>query len=189
MKLNSYNITIALTLAFFSEAVMAGKNNASCIYLHEQAPIYKNNNILALILDSAFIDNDCPRKHKWSIKGAKELNINGITVLYNSGDNIDLIKSIANKNIMILKQYLPKTKQDELTANFAEASLSAFTASIERLCNIKIKLTASKNKKFWLYSNKAIQRSQYCLNTAVILAGNYVNLKYVDGVLYEDIIK
>jgi hypothetical protein len=185
MKFSSIKPAIIIFLVIFSVPTVAKEDNPSCIYINEQAPIYKNKNIIALLLESAFIDNNCPRKNKWSIKGTKIIKINDITVLYNNGEDINLIKTIANKNLNTFKQHLPIMKKDKVIVNFAEASMPAYSASIERACNITIKLTASKNKKLWLISNKAIQRDQYCLNTAIIFAGHYINLKYTDGVFHE----
>jgi len=187
MKL--YHITLALLLSLLTTALYSHETNTSCLLLNEQNPIKNTRSKIFLLLNSAFIDNACPVNKRLLIHKIIKTKINGITILHNSSENITSIALINELNTNLLKKHLKNYNKGKMEANFSKASLAAFTDIINSTCKLNIKLTNSKNKKFTLVSQKQISKRQFCLNSATILAGYNVKLKYVNGVFYESVKK
>lgn len=181
---NIYIIT-AFIYSISSSSVFSSENISTCLPLTEQAPITNTENKIYLVLNNAFINNNCRLGRQLLIKNVEQTKINGLTVLHKPTENIPHIKIINKFNISSFKKHLKKNEKTTINASFSKASLSALSDVIDDMCKLKIKLTKSKKKKFTLLSQKAISKYEFCLNSASIFAGSNVKLQYLNGVFNE----
>jgi len=175
-------------LFLITTTLLADEQKPRCSYLNEHLSMSKNNIINVFLLESAFDKIDCPKWNMKSIKGAQKTVINGITVLYGSKENINIIISSALKNKKELEAHISNKENSSkkiMTANFSGLNLRALTDIIKRKCGVTINLKNTKNKKIWLVSNKPVTEFDFCLSTSVFLAAHNVNLKYNNGVFTE----
>lgn len=141
-----------------------------------------------LILESAFSNDRCASKLKWSLKHSRQTTIDNITVLHGKTEDINKVKSISDTNKTIIEKAVShtiKVSQGYIKANFAEASLQAFSATLSSTCGFNIQLSASKDKQLTFVSNKPARQYDFCLGTAVIFAAHNIELTVSDGVISE----
>jgi hypothetical protein len=141
-----------------------------------------------LILESAFSNDRCASKLKWSLKHSSQTTIDNITVLHGKTEDINKVKSIADTNKTIIEKAVSpaiKTSQGYIKADFAEASLQAFSATLSSMCGFNIQLSSSKDRQLTFVSNKPARQYDFCLGTAVIFAAHNIELAVSDGVIAE----
>lgn len=141
-----------------------------------------------LILESAFSNDDCTSKLKWSMKQSHQATIDDITVVYGGIEDINKVKSVAAMNKAIIEKAVStkiKASQKFIKTNFAEASLQTFSAMLPITCGFNIKLISSKDKPLTFVSNRSTRQYDFCLGTAVILAAHNIELTVSDGVITE----
>ena len=143
-----------------------------------------------LILESAFSNDRCASKLKWSLKHSSQTTIDNITVLHGKTEDINKVKSISDTNKVIIEKAVShtiKASQGHIKANFAEASLQAFSTTLSSMCGFNIQLSASKDKQLTFVSNKSARQYDFCLGAAVIFAAHNIELTISDGVITERI--
>lgn len=179
-----------LAILAVSASISASEDveNISCVSIHNQIALHlKSKMDRYIVTKNAISENKCPTEIFFSIKDAKETEINGWKVFYGEPEKEARMTDLSLENEKVFQKKIdvkPSNKDNRYAFSTFQLNASSISAWSQKFCSVYLaheeKVT---NVGITFDSGTQISTHEFCLSIPTILAVNGLKIIQSEGTL------